>query len=160
MAIKKPRSAWSMVVAVVTRKAIVMEELAAFLALNGAVVLLFSSLVGLALARSLHLGTPAEHWHLLHAGGTSRGIMLLALAASIRFAELPATDLAWASGLVTFFVWTSILAMLVRCLTGMKGFHRGGPAANKIVFYLYASGTVALPIGLVWLAIGFVQALR
>lgn len=131
------------------------KDLSAFLALNGALVLLFCSMIGLLLAKALHEGRVSQHWHLLHAGGTSRGILLLALAAAIEFAGLPHIQLAWATGLVVFFVWTSVLAMFLRALTEEKGFHPGGSRMNKAVFLLYASGTVALPVGLVWLSIGF-----
>lgn len=135
-----------------------MENLSAFLAANGVGVLLFSSLIGLLLARALDKNEVAEHWHLLHASGTSRGVMLLALAATLQFAKLSPSSLAWASGLVVFFVWTSIMAMFTRGLSGERGFHPGGSWANKLVFYLYASGTITLPIGLIWLGIGFVRA--
>ena len=135
-----------------------LENLSVFLAVNGVVVLLFSSLIGLALARALYRDDLSEHWHLLHASGTSRGVMLLALATTIQFAELPPTSLVFASGLVVFFVWTSLLAMLVRGLSGERGFHPGGSHANKVVFYLYASGAVTLLIGLVWLGVGFLRA--
>ena len=132
-----------------------MENLSAWLAFNGAAVLLFTSLIGLMLARCLHRNEVSEHWHLLHAGGTSRGVLLLALSATVQFTDLSPSSLAWASGLVVFFVWTSVLAMLVRGLTGERGFHPGGSPSNRIVFYLYASGAVALFAGLFWLAVGF-----
>lgn len=137
-----------------------MQLLSPLLALNGSFFLLFSSLIGLVLARSLRQGTKSEHWHLLHSGGTSRGIMLLALSASVQFADLPASQLFWSSGLVVLFVWTSVIAMLVRALTGEMGFHPGGSSSNKLVFYLYAAGTIALPVGLVWLMVGFFMAMN
>ena len=132
-----------------------MQNLSAFLAFNGAAVLLFSSLVGFALARSLHRGAVSEHWHLLHAGGTSRGVMLLALSAAIPFADLSASSLAWASGLVVLFAWTSVFAMFIRGMTGERGFHPRGSPANRAVFWLYAIGAVSLLVGLLWLAVGF-----
>ena len=135
-----------------------MEKLAAALALNGVALILFASLIGLLLARALHRGDVSEHWHLLHASGTSRGIMLVALSAAIEFAELPYSHLLWATAFVLFFAWTSVMAMFLRGLSGERGFHPGGSLANKAVFYLYASGTIALPIGLVWLLVGFFRA--
>ena len=135
-----------------------MQNLSAFLAFNGAVVLLFSSLIGFVLARSLHRGQVSEHWHLLHAGGTSRGIMLLALAATIPLADLSPSSRAWASGLVVLFAWTSVLAMFVRGISGERGFHPRGSPANKVVFILYAIGAISLPVGLSWLAVGFAGA--
>ena len=137
-----------------------MQLLSPLLALNGGFCLLLSSLIGLVLARSLQQGAKSEHWHLLHSGGTSRGVMLLALSASVQFADLPAWQLFWSSGLVALFVWTSFIAMLLRALTGEKGFHPGGASSNKLIFYLYAVGTVALPVGLVWLMVGFLMAVN
>jgi hypothetical protein len=128
------------------------------LALNGVFFVLFGSLVGLILARNLHLGKAAQDWHLLHSGGTSRGIMLLALAATVPLAELPFSHLCLASGLVVLFVWTSIAAMSLRAVKGVKGFHPHGSAANRLVFVLYAIGTIALSVGLVWLMVGFLRA--
>ena len=137
-----------------------MENLTILIAVNGLVILLFSSLIGLVLAKSLHENRTSEHWHLLHAGGTSRGIMLMALAGVIQFVSLPAWHLYWASGLVTFFVWTSILAMALRAITGEKGFYSGGSLANRSVFWLYAGGAIALPTGLVWMAVGLISAIK
>ena len=85
--------------------------------------------------------------------------MLLALAATIRFAELPVLHLFRTTGLITFFVWTSVLAMTLRAITGQKGFHFGGPPANVVVFGLYACGVVAFSIGLIWLIVGLLSAL-
>ncbi len=136
-----------------------MERISVLLALNGVALILFASLIGLALARALHRGEVSEHWHLLHASGTSRGIMLLALSAAIEFSDLSVIGLAWAVGLVVFFAWTSVLAMFVRGLSGERGFHPGGSRTNKVVFYLYASGAISLPVGLAWLLVGFWNAL-
>lgn len=135
-----------------------MQTLSAFLALNGVAVVLFSSLIGFALARALHRGAVSQHWHLLHAAGTSRGVMLLALSAAIPFADLSPSSLAWASGLVVLFVWTSVFAMFVRGMSGERGFHPRGSPANRAVFWLYAIGAVSLPAGLLWLAVGFAAA--
>lgn len=75
-----------------------MKNLPAFVALNGAAVLLFSNLIGLLAVRALHRDEVSEHWHLLHAGGTSRDIMLLALAATIQFSRLSPSSRALACG--------------------------------------------------------------
>jgi hypothetical protein len=136
----------------------IMEALSAFLATNGVAVLLFGSLVGLVLARNLHQGKVSEHWHLLHAGGTSRGILLLALAATVNITELSFSSLAWASGLVVLFVWTSVVAMFLRALSEERGFYPKGSRANRAIFLLYAIGTIALSVGLLWLALGFLKA--
>ena len=86
--------------------------------------------------------------------------MLIALAAIIQFVALPFWQLCWASGLVTLFVWTSVLAMSLRALTGEKGFYTGGSLANRAAFVLYAVGTLALPVGLVWIVIGLLSGVE
>jgi hypothetical protein len=71
--------------------------LALHLALHGTVVLTVSIVGGLLLYRTILKRTDESQWHLLHAGGTARGIMLIALAGIVR---LPALSL----GQLTTFV--------------------------------------------------------
>ena len=132
-----------------------MKNLPTFVAFNGPAVLLFSSLIGLLPLRALHRDEVLEHWQLLHAGGTSRGIMLLALAATIQFTQLSPSSRALACALVVFFVWTSAISMFVCGIIGERGSHPRGNRASKVIFYLYACGAITLPIGL---AVEFVQA--
>lgn len=136
-----------------------MAELGAFLALNGVLVILVSMGAGLALYRSI-LGEGAVHdWHLLHAGGTSRGVLLIALGAGAGLPALPAWQMWAATGLVVLFVWTSVAAMLLRALTGGRGFDLSPPAGNRAAFLLYAIGTAAVFPGTAWLAVGLIRAL-
>ena len=61
-----------------------MHELTILLALNGAVVLTISIAAGLFLYRAiLHERSDEARWHLVHLGGTVRGVMLIALAAIV-----------------------------------------------------------------------------
>ena len=136
-----------------------MDRLAAFLALNGCLALVATMIGGLLLYRSIVDGRRPEDWHLVHAGGTSRGVMLLALAATIRFAELPQSQLELASKLIVYFVWASILAMFLRAATGHLGYSLKGPALNRLIFLLYASGVAAVFVGFAWLIYGFIVAL-
>ncbi len=85
--------------------------------------------------------------------------MLLALAATIRLPVLPESHLWWLSALIVFFTWASVLAMLLRALTGQKGFDPAGPLSNRVVFGLYGSGALALFVGLLWFIIGLFRAL-
>lgn len=131
-----------------------MDRLSVFLALNGAAVLVVSMLAGITLRNALMQNGRSADWHLIHAGGTSRGVMLLALAATINLAVLSEPQL-WASAiLIIFFVWTSVLAMLIRAISGDPGFDYSGNTANKAIFLLYASGTVTVFIGFGWFMIG------
>lgn len=135
------------------------RTLAIVLALNGALVLLFCMLAGLALYRTILARGNAADWHLLHAGGTSRGILLIALAATVQLAALSGPATVTAALLVVYFVWTSVLAMFLRALTGETGFRFAAPAVNRLIFLLYATGTVAVFLGLgIWSA-GLLDAL-
>lgn len=135
------------------------DGLSAFLALNGSLVLVVSMLAGLMLYRSVAKESSAEEdWHLLHAGGTSRGVTLLALAATVNLAALPEINVWWSAVLAIFFVWTSVLVMLLRALTGHAGYGLSGAVMNKTIFLLYAMGTIAVFLGFGLLILGFWRA--
>lgn len=136
-----------------------MDKLAIHLALHGALVITVSVLGGVVLYRSILRETNVADWHLLHAGGSARGIMLIALAAIIHLPALPPWQLTTLVWFIIYFVWTSTLAMLIRAITGEPGFEFSGSNTNKLVFLLYASGTVALFPGLFFLIVGLLNAL-
>lgn len=136
-----------------------MDVLRAVLALNGVLVVFFTSATGFALYSVLVKHQEPHDWHLLHAGGTARGILLLGLAGTVHLAALPLPMMALAALLIVVFVWASTLAMLLRALSGEAGFQFSGSAANRAAFLLYALGAVALFPGLALLAWGFWQAL-
>ncbi len=136
-----------------------MENLAIHLALHGALVITVSVLGGVILYRSILRETNVADWHLLHAGGSARGIMLIALAAIIHLPVLPSWQLTTLVWFIIYFVWTSTLAMLIRAITGEPGFELSGSNTNKLVFLLYASGAVTLFPGLFFLIVGLLNAL-
>ena len=121
-----------------------MDHLVIILALNGALVLLLSLIAGM----FLYLAILREHeqsaWHLLHAGGTGRGVMLLALAALLEYPDLPRGLLAASAWLILIFVWTSMLAMGIRAVMGARGLRLEGGLANRVVYVSYAVGTVTV----------------
>ncbi len=136
-----------------------MQTLPAFLALNGVLVVLVGSAAGLLLYLALVRDLDPHDWHLLHAGGTARGVLLLALGGTIDFAALTET-MAWISaGLVVVFVWASTFAMVLRGVTGEAGFAFSGNLTNRICFGLYGIGVLSLFPGLALLAWGFAGAL-
>lgn len=136
-----------------------MEKLAVHLALNGAAAIMVSLLGGLFLYRAILKNRNVSDWHLLHAGGSARGIMLIALAAIIHLPALSSWQLWSAAWLIIFFVWTSILAMTVGAISGERGFSLSGSTTNKLIFVLYALGTMAVFPGFFWLAFGLLKAL-
>ena len=121
-----------------------MDKLAIDLALHGAIVLTISILCGLFLYLAILNSNRVHVWHLVHAGGTSRGIMLIALAAIISIPALPFWQLSAMAWLMIFFVWTSMLAMIIAAISGERGLSFDGTGTNKVVYLLYAFGTITV----------------
>lgn len=121
-----------------------MDNLKVQLALHGAVVLTVSVIGGLFLYRAILNTERIAAWHLVHSGGTVRGVMLIALAAIIQYPTLPMWQLATIVWLILFFTWTSMLAMVIAAVSGERGLGYSGSSTNKLVYILYAVGTVAI----------------
>lgn len=136
-----------------------MDDLAIHLALHGIMVLTVSVVGGLLLYRSILNNARRDDWHLLHAGGSARGILLIALAGVITLVDLESWQIATAVWFVIYFVWTSTLAMLIRAYSRETGFRFKGSRTNRLVYVLYASGALVLFPGLLLLAVGFLKAL-
>ena len=136
-----------------------MDRLATHLALHGTIILTISIIGGLFLHKALLNKAKGADWHLLHAGVAARGIMLIALAAIVELPSLPIWLLSTSAWLIIFFVWTSTFAMLIRAITGDKGFGWFGTHTNKVVYVLYAMGTVAIFPGILIFIYGLLNAL-
>lgn len=136
-----------------------MERLAIHLALNGALVLTVSLFAGLFLYLAIRNDREQAAWHLLHAGGTGRGVMLLALAAIIDHPLLPMWQLSTTAWLFITFSWTSMAAMTIRAVTGERGLRCQGSIANKLVYIFYAVATVAIFPAIALLIYGLLKAL-
>lgn len=136
-----------------------MDRLAILLALNGMLVLLVSLVAGLFLYLAIKSGREQAAWHLLHAGGTGRAVMLLALAALVEYPSLTLEQMQAACWLVLVFVWTSMGAMGIRAVSGHRGLSLQGALANRMVYLLYAVGTVAIFPGCALLIFGLFNAL-
>ena len=63
------------------------------------------------------------------------------------------------AGLIIFFAWTSMLAMLIAAATGERGLRCSGTLANRLVYLLYGVGTVAVFPAFLWLIAGLLRAL-
>lgn len=136
-----------------------MDRLALHLALNGALVLTVSLFAGLFLYLAIRNDREQAAWHLLHAGGTGRGVMLLALAAIIDYPLLPMWQLSTTAWLFITFSWTSMAAMTIRAVTGERGLRCQGSIANKLVYIFYAVATVAIFPAIALLIYGLLKAL-
>ena len=121
-----------------------MNTLVIHIALHGAAVLTVSLTAGLFTYRAILREDRAAAWHLAHAGGTARGVMLMALAAIAPLPALPLWELALVAWLLIFFSWTSLLAMIIAAASGERGLSFRGTATNKLVFVLYLLGALAV----------------
>ena len=136
-----------------------MDKLPVQLALQGAIVLSVSLVSGLMTHRAIRRDGNVAAWHLAHAGGSARGVMLLALAGIARLLVLPASQLLILFWLFVFFTWTSVAAMIVAAASGQRGQRFEGPNANRLVYALYFVGVVAVFPASVVLIIGLFRAL-
>lgn len=136
-----------------------MDRLALHLALNGALVLTVSLFAGLFLYLAIRNDREQAAWHLLHAGGTGRGVMLLALAAIIDYPVLPMWQLSTTAWLFITFTWTSMAAMTIRAVTGERGLRCQGSIANRLVYIFYAVATVTIFPAIALLIYGLLKAL-
>lgn len=136
-----------------------MDTLAINLALHGAGVLLVSLCAGLFTYRSILREDRVAAWHLAHAGGTARGVMLMALAAITRLPVLPPWELSLVAWLFIFFSWTSLLAMVIAAASGERGLALRESSTNKLVFVLYLVGGVAVFPACIALVAGLLRAL-
>lgn len=137
-----------------------MHAIPVSLALNGAGVMMVSLLAGLLLYRSLVRGGNVHGWHLLHAGGSGRAVMLLALAPTAPLSALDPRLTALACVLVVIFAWASTLAMVLVGATGQHGFAWDGPPVNKAMYGLYVIGGATVFPGFALLALGWLLALN
>lgn len=136
-----------------------MDRLTIHLALNGAAILLVSLVGGLLLYRAILKQGRIADWHLVHAGGSARGVMLIALAATLHLPALTSWQLSMVSWFIIFFAWTSTLAMFLRAGTGELGFEFSGTVINRLIFLLYALGALTVFPGLALFIYGLLKAL-
>lgn len=121
-----------------------MDRLPIHLALHGVLILTISILGGIFLYKAILEEKNEADWHLLHAGGSARGILLIALASIIHMPVLPRWQLLTAVWLTIFFVWTSTMAMVFRAVSGSLGFGWSGSRTNKLIYLLYVLGAMAI----------------
>jgi hypothetical protein len=135
------------------------DHLAILLALQGIVILAIGLIAGLFLHRAIRLGHDTAAWHLAHSGGSGRGVLLLALAGTLRLVALGPSQLSLAVWLIAFFAWTSVLAMMVAAASGERGLTGTGSLTSRLVFWLYVAGAITVFPGVFLLIAGLLQAL-
>ena len=136
-----------------------MENLTIQLALHGSIVLAISLISGLFLYTDILKNKNEAAWHLSHAGGSARGIMLIALAAVVHLPVLPFWQVSTLVWLIIFFTWTSTLAMIIAAISGERGLRFSGSITNKLVYILYGVGVIAVFPAFLLLIFGLLKAL-
>jgi hypothetical protein len=136
-----------------------MEQLSIQLVFHGVLVLVVSILGGVVLWRVLLKQDYGPQWHLLHAGGTVRGVLLIALSSVLHFPVLPLTALSIMIWLFIISIWASVFAMLIAALTGDRGLQNRGAFANRLIYLLYVIHAVTLIPAFLILMYGLIRAM-
>lgn len=136
-----------------------MENLAIHLVLHGALVLTVSLFGGLLLYRVLLKDKKSAAWHLVHAGGTVRGVLLIALAAIIPLLALPLSQVSFFVWLIIISIWASMFAMIIAAISDERGLRLSGSLANKLVYLFYAIHIVTIIPAFFLLIYGLLKAL-
>lgn len=137
-----------------------MDRLAVHLALHGALVLTAGIAGGLLLYRVMLRGKPEAAWHLVHAGGTVRGVLLIALAGIIQLLPLPLWLLTIFAWLIIASIWASMFAMFIAAASGERGLRFEGSGRNKLVYLFYALHIVTIVPACGLLIVGLIDALQ
>ena len=136
-----------------------MAALAIHLVLHGALVLTVSLFGGLLLYRVLLREKTPAAWHLVHAGGTVRGMLLIALAPIISLLALPLSQISAFVWLIIVSIWASMLAMILAAISGGRGLRLSGSATNKLVYIFYAIHIITIFPALFLLIYGLFNAI-
>ena len=137
-----------------------MDRLAIHLALHGVLVLTVSIAGGLLLYRVMLKSKTEAPWHLVHAGGTVRGVLLIALAGIIQLLAMPLWPLEMFVWLIIVSIWASMFAMIIAAASGERGLRCAGPGTNRLVYLLYGLHIITIVPACAFLIIGLVGALR
>lgn len=134
-----------------------MTPLALQFALHGSIALLAGLIGGLFFARAIKQHRGEVAWRVVHAGGSSAGAMLLAIAAPSQWVTLgDSLKIAMGIGLIggTYIL---CLGMYIAAIWDTRGIPRGGTLLNRLVFWLYAIGAIMTLAGSVVLTIGLLR---
>jgi hypothetical protein len=136
-----------------------MGPLTIHLVLHGVLVLLVSVLAGVFLWRVILKSDNEGPWHLIHAGGSVRGVLLIALGGVIQFLPLSPSLLTTFVWLMIVSIWASMFAMLIAAITGDRGLQNRGSNTNRLVYLLYGIHAVTLFPAFFILIYGLLSAL-
>ena len=135
-----------------------MASLGLQFALHGSIVLFSGLAGGLFHARAIKQQVGEVAWRVVHAGGCSAGVMLLAIAVPVGWVTLGGVFKAtMAAGLIggTYLL---VLGMYTAAIWGARGIEAGGTRRNRFVHGLYGSGATVTLIGGALLVIGLLRS--
>jgi len=132
-------------------------SLALQLALHGSIVLLSGLVGGLFFARAITMHRGEVAWRVVHAGGSSAGAMLLAIAAPSQWVALGASlKITMAVSLIAG-TYILCLGMYIAAIWDTRGIPGGRSPLNRAVYGLYALGAVMTLFGGALLTVGLIR---
>lgn len=135
-----------------------MTPLALQFALHGSIALILGLIGGLFFARAIKLKREEVAWRVVHAGGSSAGAMLLAIAVPSQWVHLShPLQIAMGIGLIggSYFL---CLGRYVAASWDTRGIPGGGSPLNRIVSALYGVGTIMSLTGAALLVVGLFRS--
>ena len=107
------------------------------LVFHGAIILLIGSLCGFPQLRAISGGAPeaAVHaWRVAHDALVAGGIMVIAIAAALRYVTLGPRGGAWLVGALLALAYGAVVGLALPALTGLRGLEPTGPPLNFVAF--------------------------
>ncbi len=127
-------------------------------ALHGSITLILGLIGGLFFARAIKLKRGEVAWRVVHAGGSSAGAMLLAIAVPSQWVHLShLLQIAMGIGLIggSYFL---CLGMYLAAIWDTRGIPGGGSPLNRLVSALYGVGTIMSLTGAALLVVGLFRS--
>lgn len=135
-----------------------MTPLALQFALHGSIALMSGLIGGLFFVRAIKQHRGEVAWRVVHAGGSSAGAMLLAIAAPSQWVVLGHDlQMTMAIGLIAG-TYLLCLGMYIAAIWDTRGIPSGGSPLNRAVAGLYALGTILTLVGGVLLTFGLLRS--
>lgn len=123
---------------------------------HGAIVVLLGLLAGIPFGLVLLESMEGEvrAWRMAHLEGLINGLLVIAVAASVRRLELPdrgKSILAWS---LIAMAYGNVVASTLGALFGVRGLAPGGPVVNTVVYVIFMLAVVGVFVGMALVAWG------
>jgi hypothetical protein len=134
-----------------------MEQIAFHFVLHGTVILATGLVGGLLFAKAIKSGHNDVPWRVVHSGGCTAGVMLVAVSSGLHYVALPLPGLALLAWTLIGGTYALVIGMFVAAVTGLRGLNGGEPLANRLVYFSYLTGTVTTLTGCSLLLVGLIR---